>query len=49
MFLLLVVYLFGRFWSTFLPRRSLVDGTRFEQLGLALHFINPDEVRHLSS
>jgi hypothetical protein len=45
MFLLPVIYLFGRFWSTILPKRSLVNGTRFEQLGPALHFINPGEFR----
>ena len=42
-FLLLVIYSFGKFWSTFFPKRSLVKGTRFERLGPALHFINPGE------
>ena len=54
MFLLLVIYSLGVFWSTFFPRRSWVEGTRFEWLGPTLHFINPGtfklkEVRFASS
>lgn len=41
MFLLLVIYSLGVFWSTFFPRRSWVMGTRLEWLGPTLHFINP--------
>ena len=41
MFLLLVIYSLGVFWSAFFPRRSWVEGTRFEWLGPTLHFINP--------
>ena len=40
-FLLLIIYSLGVFWSTFFPRRSWVKGTRFEWLGPTLHFINP--------
>jgi len=40
-FLLLIVYSFGLFWETFVPKRYLVEGTRFERLGPALHFMNP--------
>ncbi|KAN0128570.1 OPT superfamily oligopeptide transporter [Lactarius tabidus] len=42
-FLLLVIYSLGVFWSTFFPRRSWVKGTRYEWLGPTLHFINPGE------
>ena len=54
MFLLLVIYSLGVFWSAFFPRRSWVEGTRFEWLGPTLHFINPGtfklkEVRFASS
>ncbi|KAI9447706.1 oligopeptide transporter [Lactarius indigo] len=45
LFLLLVIYLLGKFWSTFFPRPSWVEGTRFERLGPTLHFINPGEFR----
>ena len=41
MFLLLIIYSLGVFWSTFFPQRSWVEGTRFEWLGPTLHFINP--------
>ncbi|KAH9042868.1 oligopeptide transporter [Lactarius hengduanensis] len=44
-FLLLVIYSMGVFWSTFFPRRSWVKETRFEWLGPTLHFINPGEFR----
>ncbi|KAH9062283.1 oligopeptide transporter [Lactarius vividus] len=44
-FLLLFIYLIGKFWSTFFPRHSWVEGTRFEWLGPTLHFINPGEFR----
>ena len=43
--LLLIIYLFGWVWSTFLPKRSLVNGTRFERLGPILDFINPGKFR----
>ncbi|KAH9042869.1 oligopeptide transporter [Lactarius hengduanensis] len=43
-FLLLVIYSMGVFWSTFFPRRSWVEGTQFEWLGPTLHFINPGEL-----
>ena len=45
MFLLLVIYSLGVFWSAFFPRRSWVEGTRFEWLGSTLHFINPGTLR----
>lgn len=53
MFLLLVIYSFGVFWATVVPKRYVVEGTRFEWLGPALDFINPGkfkikEVRLLS-
>ena len=44
-FLLLVIYSLGRVWSTLLPKRSLVNGTRFEWLGPVLHIINPGKFR----
>ncbi|KAF8464965.1 oligopeptide transporter [Russula ochroleuca] len=44
-FLLLIIYTLGVFWSTFLPKRSWVEGTRFEWLGPALDFINPGAFR----
>jgi hypothetical protein len=40
-FLLLVIYSFGIIWATFMPKRYVVEGTRFERLGPVLHFINP--------
>jgi hypothetical protein len=40
-FLLIIIYSLGVFWSTFFPRSSWVKGTRFEWLGPTLHFINP--------
>ncbi|KAI9467329.1 oligopeptide transporter [Lactarius psammicola] len=42
-FLLLITYCLGVFWSTFFPRHSWVKGTRFEWLGPTLHFINPGD------
>jgi hypothetical protein len=44
-FLLLVIYSFGMFWATFVPKRYVVEGTRFEWLGPALHFINPGKFK----
>ncbi|KAH9983191.1 OPT oligopeptide transporter protein-domain-containing protein [Russula compacta] len=44
-FLILIIYSFGIFWSTILPKRSLVEGTRYEWAGPALHFINPGKFR----
>jgi hypothetical protein len=44
-FLLLVIYSLGILWSTVLPKRSRVEGTRFEWLGPALHFVNPGKFR----
>ncbi|KAF8270927.1 OPT oligopeptide transporter protein-domain-containing protein [Lactarius quietus] len=44
-FLLLIIYSLGVFWSTFFPRHSWVEGTRFEWLGPTLHFINPGEFK----
>ncbi|KAH9985220.1 OPT oligopeptide transporter protein-domain-containing protein [Russula compacta] len=44
-FLILIIYSFGVFWSTFLPKRSLVEGTRYKWAGPALHFINPGKFR----
>lgn len=44
-FLLLVIYSLGILWSTFLPKRSRVEGTRFEWLGPALHFVNPGKFK----
>ncbi|KAH9173341.1 oligopeptide transporter [Lactarius sanguifluus] len=44
-FLLLLIYLLGKLWSTFFPRHSWVEGTRFEWLGPTLHFINPGQFR----
>lgn len=41
MFLLLVIYTFGVFWETILPKRHVVEGTRLEWLGPTLHLINP--------
>jgi hypothetical protein len=40
-FLLLIIYTLGVFWATFLPKRSQVEGTRFEWLGPTLDFVNP--------
>ncbi|KAI0273164.1 OPT oligopeptide transporter protein-domain-containing protein [Russula aff. rugulosa BPL654] len=44
-FLLLLIYSLGTLWATFLPKRSRVEGTRFEWLGPALHFVNPGKFR----
>ena len=44
-FLLLIIYSLGMFWSTFFPRRSWIKGTRFEWLGPTLHLINPGEFK----
>lgn len=40
-FLLLLVYTSGQAWATFLPRKSWVEGTRWERLGPVLHALNP--------
>ncbi|KAL1661418.1 peptide transporter MTD1 [Schizophyllum commune] len=40
-FLLLLVYCIGNAWAVFLPKRSLVKGTRFERYGGIIEFINP--------
>ena len=45
MFLLLIIYSLGIFWSKFLPDHSLVEGTRFERLGPVLDFVNPGVFR----
>ncbi|KAI0265053.1 oligopeptide transporter [Gloeopeniophorella convolvens] len=44
-FLLLIIYSFGVFWSTFFPKRSWVENTRYQWLGPTLDFINPGEFR----
>ncbi|KAH8987176.1 OPT oligopeptide transporter protein-domain-containing protein [Lactarius akahatsu] len=44
-FLQLIIYSLGILWSAFLPRKSWVEGTRLEWLGLALHFVNPGEFK----
>ncbi|KAI0306870.1 OPT oligopeptide transporter protein-domain-containing protein [Multifurca ochricompacta] len=44
-FLLLVIYTFGVLWSAFLPKRTWVQGTRYEWLAPTLHFINPGEFK----
>ncbi|KAL1692785.1 peptide transporter MTD1 [Schizophyllum commune] len=40
-FLLLLIYCIGNAWAVFLPKRSLVKGTRFERYGGIIEFINP--------
>ena len=40
-FLLLFIYCIGNAWAVFLPKRSLVKGTRFERYGGIIEFINP--------
>jgi hypothetical protein len=40
-FLLLVVYSLGTAWAAILPRKELVEGTRFAALAPVLHFVNP--------
>jgi hypothetical protein len=40
-FLLLIIYTFGNAWATCLPKRTLVEGTRFEILAPIFGFINP--------
>lgn len=40
-FLLLLIYTIGMAWSVLLPRRSLVEGTRFQFLKSLIHFVNP--------
>ncbi|KAG6815817.1 hypothetical protein H0H87_011116, partial [Tephrocybe sp. NHM501043] len=40
-FLLLVIYSIGNAWAAFLPRRSWVEGTRFQRLGPVFEFVNP--------
>lgn len=44
-FLLLLIYSVGVAWSKILPRRGLVEGTRFGKFGPVLEFINPGEFR----
>ncbi|KZT71957.1 OPT superfamily oligopeptide transporter [Daedalea quercina L-15889] len=44
-FLLLLIYSFGTAWAKFLPRGSLVEGTRLAWLGPVLDFVNPGEFR----
>ncbi|KAH9972971.1 oligopeptide transporter [Lactifluus volemus] len=44
-FLLLVIYSIGLLWSTFLPNRSSVEGTRYQWLGPTLHIINPGKFK----
>ncbi|KDR80162.1 hypothetical protein GALMADRAFT_61865 [Galerina marginata CBS 339.88] len=40
-FLLLLIYTFGNGWAKFFPKRTWVEGTRFERLAPVVHFINP--------
>jgi len=42
---MLLIYITGKTWSKVLPRRSMVDGTRFAVLGPLLEFINHGEFR----
>ncbi|OSX63951.1 hypothetical protein POSPLADRAFT_1138543 [Postia placenta MAD-698-R-SB12] len=44
-FLLLLIYSVGMAWAKFLPRGSLVEGTRFAPLKPILDFVNPGEFR----
>jgi hypothetical protein len=44
-FLLLLVYSVGTAWATFIPRASVVEGTRFAWLAPALNVINPGPFR----
>lgn len=44
-FLLLVIYTFGVSWETLLPKRHVVEGTRFEWLGPTLYLINPGKFK----
>ncbi|KAI6095908.1 OPT oligopeptide transporter protein-domain-containing protein [Pisolithus croceorrhizus] len=44
-FLLLLSYTVGLAWAKFVPRRSSVEGTRFESLGPILDFFNPGEFK----
>ncbi|THH14179.1 hypothetical protein EW146_g6118 [Bondarzewia mesenterica] len=44
-FLLLVIYSVGIFWSTFFPKRSWVEGGRFAKLGPVFDVINPGEFK----
>ncbi|KAI6040850.1 OPT oligopeptide transporter protein-domain-containing protein, partial [Pisolithus marmoratus] len=44
-FLLLLIYSWGLAWAKFIPRRSSVEGTRFEKLGPILEFLNPSEFK----
>lgn len=44
-FLLLLSYSVGLAWAKFVPRRSSVEGTRFERLGPILDFFNPGEFK----
>jgi OPT family oligopeptide transporter len=40
-FLLLIVYTSGQLWYKLMPRKSWVEGTRWERFGWILHIINP--------
>ncbi|KAF8656479.1 hypothetical protein AX16_002530 [Volvariella volvacea WC 439] len=42
-FLLLLIYTAGNAWAKFLPRRSWVEGTRFEFFARAIDIINPGD------
>lgn len=44
-FLLLLIYSVGLAWAKFIPRRSSVEGTRFERLGPILEFFNPGDFK----
>ncbi|KAI6006134.1 OPT oligopeptide transporter protein-domain-containing protein [Pisolithus albus] len=44
-FLLLLSHSVGLAWAKFVPRRSSVEGTRFERLGPILDFFNPGEFK----
>lgn len=44
-FLLLLIYSVGMAWAKFLPRGSLVEGTRLAPLKPILDFVNPGEFR----
>lgn len=43
--LMLLIYIMGMTWSKALPRRSMVNGTRFAVLGPLLEIINHGEFR----
>ncbi|RPD55663.1 oligopeptide transporter [Lentinus tigrinus ALCF2SS1-7] len=44
-FLLLLIYSVGIAWAKYLPRKELVEGTRFARLAGVIDFINPGEFR----